>query len=409
MRTSAEKFADLLTDAIHRIKIREHKTISAIQDELGYALGKKGGSSIEYWRKGHIPSKAVDLEMLARVLVQRGGLTSAKELGAFVSSAGYSVLVEKLAADLFAEKSSSQSVKSGPSTSVDDGLPPIEKLAPFVVGVPIAHPRQFFGRQRELKRIFGLLKRFPLQNVALIGPRCSGKTSLLKYIALITTTPQTQLRENQRNNWLPQAQLYRWLLVDFRDARMRTRLGLMQYVLRGLNLAVPDSLTLERFLDLITAHFEASRRPTVILMDDIGKGLASAELDQPFWWSLRSLSSIQANGNLAFILTSRALPSQLAEEHGKPSPFFNMFGHMLRVRPLSEQNAYELIANSPISFPATDIEWIINHSRRWPSLLQILCDTRLTALEEGDNSQEWKEEGLLRMTRFAHLLERKHQ
>jgi hypothetical protein len=41
----------------------------------------------------------------------------------------------------------------------------IEELSPlFIAGPPIGHPRYFFGRQREIGRIFNPLKRLPLQN-----------------------------------------------------------------------------------------------------------------------------------------------------------------------------------------------------------------------------------------------------
>jgi hypothetical protein len=49
----------------------------------------------------------------------------------------------------------------------------------FITGTPITHPRHFFGRQRELKRLFNLFKSHPLQNAAIIGQRRSDKTSLL--------------------------------------------------------------------------------------------------------------------------------------------------------------------------------------------------------------------------------------
>nr|HMQ53566.1 hypothetical protein [Anaerolineae bacterium] len=74
MSLSIEKFAQLLSEGVHRIRLREAKTIQAIQDELGYALGRAGGSSIEYWRKGHLPPNLTDVEKLARELVRRGGL-----------------------------------------------------------------------------------------------------------------------------------------------------------------------------------------------------------------------------------------------------------------------------------------------------------------------------------------------
>jgi len=51
----------------------------------------------------------------------------------------------------------------------------------------------FFGRQRQLKRLFNLLKSYPLQNAAIIGQKRSGKTSLLNYLRTISTTPSPQL------------------------------------------------------------------------------------------------------------------------------------------------------------------------------------------------------------------------
>lgn len=402
MAPSPYKFAQLLTDAIHRIKIQERKTIALVQDELGYELGRKGGSSVEYWRKGHIPAKVSDVEGLSAFLVRRGGLSSVTQLEELLRSAGYVQLVLPLSDALFPQKPSTPPPELAVGTRVRHESPPANKLAPFVVGVPIIYPRQFFGRHYELKRIFGLLKRFPLQNVAILGPRCSGKTSLLRYLEQITTTPPSQLRPHQRHNWLPQQNTYRWVFVDFRDVRMQTRQGLMHHILNTLELPVSSTLTLEHFLDLLSDHLHT---PAVILMDNIGAGLASEELDQPFWWSLRSLSGIQSHGNLAFILTSHILPSQLAQDHGKPSPFFNMFGHTLKLGALTTAEAEEMIASSPRPFSAEDREWIINESRSCPCLLQLLCDTRLTALEYGEMGEDWKAEGLARIARFAYLLE----
>lgn len=39
-----------------------------------------------------------------------------------------------------------------------------EEIAPFTVGPPISHPRAFFGREAIVGRIFGQLRRIPLQN-----------------------------------------------------------------------------------------------------------------------------------------------------------------------------------------------------------------------------------------------------
>jgi hypothetical protein len=62
------RFGDMLTEAIWQIKIRTSKPIEIIQDEMGYAIGKRGGASIERWRQGYPPAKLSDLEALAQNL-----------------------------------------------------------------------------------------------------------------------------------------------------------------------------------------------------------------------------------------------------------------------------------------------------------------------------------------------------
>jgi hypothetical protein len=90
-----------------------------------------------------------------------------------------------------------------------------------------------------------------------------------------------------------------------------------------------------------------NKQPSVVLLDEIGAALAAPELDQEFWWSLRSLGSNQTGGRLAFVLTAHELLARLAQAQGKPSPFFNIFGHTLLLGALSEAEAHELIASSP--------------------------------------------------------------
>ena len=68
------EFSGLLTQGVFQVRTLESKPLRTIQDELGYALNKKGGASIEYWRKGHVPSKLGDLEKLGSELVKRGRL-----------------------------------------------------------------------------------------------------------------------------------------------------------------------------------------------------------------------------------------------------------------------------------------------------------------------------------------------
>jgi transcriptional regulator with XRE-family HTH domain len=289
---------------------------------------------------------------------------------------------------------------------IDETIPKplLEETSAFITCTPITHPRHFFGRQKELKRLFDLLKRRPLQNAAIIGKRRSGKTSLLYYLKNITTTPTEQLRPGQKSDWLPHSENYRWIFVDFQDARRQSREGLLRYILECLKMSVPSPCDLERFMDAVSSNL---RQPTVILLDEIGVGLQRCpELDDGFWESLRSLTTNQTNGNLGFVLATPESPIDLARSTGHSSPFFNIFGYTTTLGAMTEAEARELIASSPIPFPAEDVEWILTQSKCWPLLLQILCRERLFSLENGEMGDDWREEGLQQMQPFTHLFEK---
>ncbi len=278
----------------------------------------------------------------------------------------------------------------------------VEEPSPFITGTPITHPRNFFGRQKELKRLFDLLKRHPLQNAAIIGKRRSGKTSLLHYLKNITTSPPGQLRPGLKYEWLPHPERYRWIFVDFQDARMGSRERLLGYILECLKMKVPTPCDLDYFMDRVSDNLHT---PTVILLDEIGVALERCpELDDRLWECFRSWASHYAGGNLAFVLATPELPAELAHGTGRTSRFFNIFADTRFLGPLTEAEAWELIASSPMPFPAEDIKWILEQSGRWPLLLQILCRECLFSFEDGETTG-WREEGLVQIAPFRFLLE----
>jgi hypothetical protein len=280
------------------------------------------------------------------------------------------------------------------------------EASPFITGSPITQPRYFFGREKELKRLFNLLKRHPLQNAAIIGKKRSGKTSLLHYLKNITTTPAEQLRSNQKSDWLAKPENYQWIFIDLQDARMQNREGLLKCILESLKMQVPKPCDLDYFMDVVSDNLHT---PTVILLDEIGVGLQRCpELDDGFWESLRSLATNSTGGNLAFILATPESPIELAHNTGHSSPFFNIFGYTAYLGALTEQEARELIASSPIPFDDKDVEWILNQSQCLPILLQILCRERLFTLEE-ETDENWREEALTQIKPFANLLDNRKE
>ncbi len=277
----------------------------------------------------------------------------------------------------------------------------IQEDSPFVTGSPITRPRHFFGRQKELKRLFNLLKRHPLQNAAIIGKRRIGKTSLLHYLKNITTTPVEELRPNQKSDWLPNPEIYRWVFVDFQDPRMSSKERFLSHILENLRMKIPENCNLDNFMDVVSDNLH---NPTVILLDEIGVGLQrSPELDDEFWESLRSLATNHTGGNLAFILATHESPIELAHHTRHSSPFFNIFGYTATLGALKKEEARELIASSPIPFADEDVKWILKESQGIPFLLQILCRECLFHLEERD-TDDWCEEALRQIEPFNHLL-----
>lgn len=267
----------------------------------------------------------------------------------------------------------------------------------FIAGPPITQPAHFYGRLRELRRLFNLLRHRPLQNAAIIGPRRSGKTSLLHYLRSVTTTPLAQLRPEQRQEWLANPQEYQWVFVDFQDARLGSRHALLRYLLAQMRLPLDDSGELDQFLDTVSTHLH---QPTVILLDEIGVAMARyPELDDAFWESLRSLATNQLEGNLAFVLAAPEPPEQLARHSGLGSPFFNIFAYTAYLGPFSEEEARSLITSAPVPFPEVDVEWILQQSGRWPMPLQILCRERLLSLNETDGA-EWRADALRQVAPF---------
>jgi DNA-binding winged helix-turn-helix (wHTH) protein len=268
----------------------------------------------------------------------------------------------------------------------------LNDLQPFVPGPPIMHPRQFFGRERELSELFILWQRLPLLNAAVIGPRRSGKTSLLLYLRSVSTVPLDHLRPDQQNS---RAQLnparLRWVFVNFQSPHLGRQDGLLPYLLRGLGLPVPTPCDLDRFWEVVS---EGLHSPAVVLLDEIGVAMhPDATLGDRFWNSLRALSQ-EVEGKLGFVLASSAPIDQLAHYHRLGSPFFNIFGHTAYLGPLIEREARALIASSPIPFAPNEVEWILQTSQCWPYFVQILCQKRLSALKNGEVGDRWRQEGL---------------
>ncbi|HZU86671.1 MAG TPA: ATP-binding protein, partial [Anaerolineaceae bacterium] len=386
----------LLLRAIDRIAYQQGKKRELVRDQLGQSIGRNG-STIDYWiYRKHMPAHIEDLENLARQIALLNGWQDVQDCLEFLLNGSHpspNALIQTIYP---------QATLHAPNQT-EETLPLPKSLSPFVVGVPIQYPLQFFGRDRELRRIFSAIQGHLLQNVAITGAQRSGKTSLLHYLRKITRANFSYLRPNQFTGWLSRPSTYRWVFVDFQDARTHTQEGLFRFILNRLALPVPSHCTLSNFIDTLGDN---TYDPTVILMDEIQVALEINEFDQQFWWGLRSLATNITEGKLCFIIASQKEPFELFYQSERPSPFFNIFGHTVTLGPITEGDARALIGNSPTPFDPGAVDWILQASHIWPALIQILCQEHLLTLEENAADKEaWKTEGLKKIAPFRHLLE----
>ncbi|MCB0210838.1 MAG: ATP-binding protein [Anaerolineae bacterium] len=368
---------------------REKKQVTLIQMAAHFKLGKKGRITVSEWERGFIKPKPDRRSNFISYLGQVLELNEQEfhNIWQILSKAwGWDQLNHSEWADSF------------PNAS------PVHPLADFIVGPPVITPCKFFGRTAELTYIFDLWQNSPLQHIALIGPKRSGKTSLLRYLQKITQTSSNELRSGQKSNWLPQAEFYRWVFVDFQNPLLQKREGLLRHVLTTLALPIPTPCDLNNFLNIMSDHL---KQPTLILLDEIAAGLNAPELDETFWGGLRSLANSETGHFLGFVVAGDKSPVLLSHDYGKPSPFFNIFGHSIRLGPLTEPEARQLIASSPKPFSTLDIEWILEKSQRWPCLVQLLSGIRLRALKNNQTGKAWQEEGerAIQQTKYHYLLE----
>ena len=169
-------FAALLTEAIYKTKEVTGKPIAIIQDELGYALGKKGGHIIRKWRGGHGQPKTMsEREALARKLVQINGVgLNRKWLQRFLESMDYAY-VTQLCDELFPVVS--------PLTQIPTDTIPEPGPLPSLSRLPFMPNPLFTGRKQTLQQLAHLLKaaanRVPGPTIVIMGWGGVGKTQLL--------------------------------------------------------------------------------------------------------------------------------------------------------------------------------------------------------------------------------------
>lgn len=377
MEQKFRRFGKLLKEAVERVYAKTGQGKVIFLDRWGLGFSRE---TYYRWERGeHLPD-AETLSRLAADLMERGGL-DCNQLKEWLTSADFDEAEEL----------------------VDELCPAPHN--PFSPGQPIYQPRYFFGRAQLLAEIFDLwrnsnLAQPSLFNGLLLGPKGSGKTSLLHYARTITTASPQELRPRQSPPWLLRPIAPHWVLVDFADPGHRHTATLLSYILRQLGLSSEEECTPLKFSRLVRENLH---HPTVILMDEFDKVFNSDdfELDKAFWDSLLALQrSPEVKGKLAFFIAAERHPKELAQLRGFTSFFFDYFRCLNACKglgPFSEVETLEFVngslalsRNSRVAFTQADLDWIWRHSQGWPYRLQICGYYCWQARARGDSGDGWQ-------------------
>jgi hypothetical protein len=246
---------------------------------------------------------------------------------------------------------------------------------------PIIEPNHFFGRRAILEKISNAWKRQPLEHIAIYGKKRSGKTSLLNHM-----------------KYHPELQGYNWVFIDFEHPLRRTLKELLCYVLEEIKLKISEpKCYLSDFVEIIEEQLET---PTVILMENVEKGLQSRELNG-FWEIMQHMGT--HIDNIGFCVTSCQSLFKLEKtikisDHS--SHFINIFSES-KLGPFTKEEACELLSRAPSPFSEQDALWvlkILENKHYWPILLQELIWARLDK-----SPQNWKPAAADVMERYGFL------
>jgi hypothetical protein len=256
---------------------------------------------------------------------------------------------------------------------------PIE-INPFWIDGPVT-PSRFIGRRREVRKTFSQLTGPGQGSVAISGPHCTGKTSLLRYIGAPETAAEWDLTKDNALISLLDCQL---MDQPFNvTAFWRRVLDLLQPQLQDSmgeklqKLCQQEQISNADFELILDALHEGDQR-MILLLDNferlIRTRMTNEMVIRDFLSQLRALINRRPRTLSLVVATDEPL-EELCQtiDFGGASPFPNSF-MSVRLKGFSDQEINELIENAlsgtGVAFDEQDRSYVSRLSRGHPLLAQ---------------------------------------
>jgi len=243
------------------------------------------------------------------------------------------------------------------------------KRNPYLNRVMIKNPEDFFGRRKEITKIYSRLDAPHPQSISIVGERRIGKSSLLNYV---------YHRANRRRNMTRHADSV-FVYLDFQHDKDFTvakfvdfLFSAFDYELQGKPACKDRDRTLAQ-LKMVVQEMTALDKRIIVLMDEFEVITNNQNFDSDFFSFLRAL----ANSYKVAYVTSSCLELQALchNQDISDSPFFNIFSN-LPLRPFAREEALELIGG-PSRREGVDLsphaDRILDLAGRHPMMIQIAC------------------------------------
>lgn len=259
---------------------------------------------------------------------------------------------------------------------------------PFRVGTEIRELEDFVGRKDIIQVIFEAMPN--LQNISLRGERRTGKTSLLLYLASLTSSdaglPLTHIPVYFNFQRFAKAKAIRvWqAITDAVSDNVRKRLpdgqAESERLLSSFNNLPEEPELYVTVLVRYLVRLGSSGFNILFLFDEFEKTKDNSYLGESFYDTLRSLPT--ETGNISYIIAARTGLAELHSSYDKiSSPFFNMFTR-LTLGPFSGNEVQYLIfkycERAEIDFSlaeklADESSFLYDKTGYHPYFLQSLC------------------------------------
>ena len=256
---------------------------------------------------------------------------------------------------------------------------------PYTNRGAIKNPDEFYGREREIRRIYSRLSSSHPQCISIIGEQKIGKSSLLYFLS----------HEDVRKKWLKDAaDSYLFLLIDLQERTGEMSFSTFFQLIFKMLAEFPNVAEVAKTSGIrdmpevsatsatecyetfkkIVSNIENQGLKLILLFDEFGAIAGSEHFDPDFFSFLRSIAN---NHECAYITTSRVKLQKLCHNTDiSESPFFNIFTPV-PLGPFNTDEAHSLIftpsKQAGIPFDERDAEFILSVAGYHPLFIQMAC------------------------------------